>query len=505
MSSEHGGLFGTGERGVFRRTLPPPEQTQERRLTRVLGLWQLTLVGVGAIIGAGIFSLAGAVAKEMAGPAVLVSFLVAGAASLCAAFAYAEFSGMVPRAGSSYTYGSAVLGELVGWVIGWDLLLEYTAIVAAVSIGMSGYVGYLLDTVGVHLPAWMLGAPGTGAGHKVDLIAALICVGVAWLLNRGTRTSARVDVVLTTIKILVVLLVVVVGLMQVRSANLTPFAPFGFGGAFAGAATVFFAVFGYDALSTAAEESVQARRHLPKAMMYSLAISMVLYVLACVVLTGMVHYTQIDPSGGFSAAFRTVGLGGVGAVVAVGAVLGIVTVSFSFMLGASRLWYALSRDGLMPRWFGELHPRRRVPHRATWIIGAASAVLAGVLPVQEAAQLTNIGVLFAFVIVSAAVVVIRYRRPDLPRGFRCPGMPVVPLLGVAFSVWLMSFLTAETWLRLGGWLLLGLVVYVVYGYRNTRRVLPGGSVDLADLSRLAGSDAALQPAPAAVESTTTKD
>ncbi|GAA0516111.1 amino acid/polyamine/organocation transporter (APC superfamily) [Saccharopolyspora erythraea NRRL 2338] len=476
-----GSLFGTGPNGVFRRTVPRPETESERRMVRVLGLPQLTMIGVGAIIGAGIFSLAGAVARDIAGPAVLVSFLIAGAASLCAAFAYAEFAGMVPRAGSSYTYAAAVLGEVVGWIIGWDLLLEYTAIVATVSIGMSGYVGYLLEVVGVDLPLWMQGAPGTGEGHRVDLIAMLICLGVAWLLNRGTRTSARVDVVLTAVKIAVVLLVVVVGLSRVDFGNLEPFAPFGWGGAVTGAATVFFAVFGYDALSTAAEESVDARRLLPKAMVLSLAISMVLYVLACVVLTGMVHYTQVDPDSGFSSAFSSVGLQGVAVVIAVGAVLGIVTVSFSFMMGASRLWYALSRDGLMPKWFGELHPVRRVPHRATWILGVVSAVLAGLLPVEEAAELTNIGVLFAFVLVCAAVVVLRYRRPDLPRGFRCPGMPVVPVLGVLFSAWLMSFLSGETWLRLGMWLVLGLVVYALYGYRNTRRVMPGGSVDLSEL------------------------
>ncbi|KAA5838362.1 amino acid permease [Saccharopolyspora hirsuta] len=476
-----GSLFGTGPNGIFRRTVPKPEEQTDRRMLRVLGLPQLTMIGVGAIIGAGIFSLAGAVARDVAGPAVLVSFLIAGAASLCAAFAYAEFAGMVPRAGSSYTYAAAVLGEVVGWIIGWDLLLEYTAIVATVSIGMSGYAGFLLESVGVELPVWMLGAPGTGEGHRVDLIAMLICLGVAWLLNRGTRTSAKVDVVLTVVKIAVVLLVVVVGLSQVDFGNLTPFAPFGWGGAVTGAATVFFAVFGYDALSTAAEESVEARKLLPKAMLLSLVISMVLYVGACIVLTGMVPYDQVDPDSGFSSAFAGVGMSGVAVVIAVGAVLGIVTVSFSFMMGASRLWYALSRDGLMPKWFGELHPVRRVPHRATWILGIVSAVLAGLLPVQEAAELTNIGVLFAFVLVCAAVVVLRYRRPDLPRGFRCPGMPVVPVLGVLFSAWLMSFLAAETWLRFGGWLLLGLLVYSLYSYRSTRRVMPGGSVDLTSL------------------------
>jgi APA family basic amino acid/polyamine antiporter len=473
---------------MFRRTVPKPETNADTTMARVLGLGQLTMIGVGAIIGAGIFSLAGAVARDVAGPAVLLSFLIAGLASLCAAFAYAEFAGMVPRAGSSYTYAAAVLGEVVGWIIGWDLLLEYTAIVATVSIGMSGYARDLLEVVGLDLPVWMMGAPGTGDRHAVDLIAMVICLGVAWLLNRGTRASARVDVVLTVVKIVVVLIVVVVGLSKVDFGNLTPFAPFGFGGAVTGAATVFFAVFGYDALSTAAEESVEARRSLPKAMMISLAISMVLYVLACVVLTGMVPYTQVDPDAGFSAAFSSVGMRGVATVISVGAILGIVTVCFTFMMGASRLWYALSRDGLMPAWFGELHPVRRVPHRATWILGITSAVLAGLLPVKEAAELTNIGVLLAFVLICAAVAVLRYRRPDLPRAFRCPGMPVVPILGVVFSVWLMSYLSGETWYRLGLWLLLGLCVYGFYGYRNTRKVMPGGSVDLAELTEPGGAE-----------------
>ncbi|WP_228034579.1 amino acid permease [Streptomyces spongiae] len=457
-------------------------------MVRTLGLTQLTMIGIGAIIGAGIFSLAAAVARDVAGPAVLISFLVAGAASLCAAFAYAEFAGMVPKAGSSYTYCAAVLGELVGWIVGWDLLLEYTAIVAVVAIGMSGYLGFLLNSVGLDLPTWALGAPGTGAGHKVDLLAIVICLGVAWLLTRGTRTSARVETVLTIIKIAIVLLVIVVGFTKVNTDNLSPFAPFGLSGAFTGAATVFFAVFGYDALSTAAEESVEARKKLPKAMMISLAVSMGLYVLVCVVLTGLQNYKELNPSSGISSAFASVGLNGFANLIAVGAVIGIVTVTFSFMMGASRLWYALSRDGLMPAWFGAIHPKRRVPHRATWVIGVVSAVLAGVLPINAVAELTNIGVLLAFVVVSAAVLVLRYRKPDLKRGFRCPGMPVVPILGILFSVWLMSFLKWETWFRLGIWLAVGLVIYAAYGYRRTRQVMPGDSVDLDALNEMPDSD-----------------
>ncbi|TSB31555.1 amino acid permease [Streptomyces benahoarensis] len=484
-------LLGRGPQGVFRRTLPS-EQPADKRMVRTLGLTQLTMIGIGAIIGAGIFSLASAVARNVAGPAVLISFLVAGAASLCAAFAYAEFAGMVPKAGSSYTYCAAVLGEIVGWIVGWDLLLEYTAIVAVVAIGMSGYLGFLLDAVGIHLPTWALGAPGTGDGHRVDVLAAAICLAVAWLLTRGTRTSARVETVLTIIKIGIVLLVIVVGFTKINTDNLTPFAPFGISGAFTGAATVFFAVFGYDALSTAAEESVESRKKLPKAMMLSLAISMVLYVLVCIVLTGVQRYTDLNPSSGISSAFAKVGLNGLANVIAVGAVIGIVTVTFSFMMGASRLWYALSRDGLMPAWFGAIHPKRKVPHRATWVIGVVSAVLAGVLPINAVAELTNIGVLLAFVVVSAAVLILRYTKPHLKRGFRCPGMPVVPILGMVFSVWLMSFLEWETWVRLGGWLVVGLVIYAAYGYRRTRRVMPGGSVDLDALDDMSDSD---EPAP----------
>ncbi|HEY3687616.1 MAG TPA: amino acid permease [Streptosporangiaceae bacterium] len=491
-------LFGTGPRGIFRRTLPTAEHEPEHRMVRAIGLGRLTLIGIGAIIGAGIFTLAGSVAHDTAGPAVLVSFLVAGLASVCAAFCYAEFAGFVPRAGSSYTYGASVLGEIVGWIIGWDLLLEYTAIVAVVSIGMSGYVDYLLHSAHINLPLWMQGAPGTGTGHYVDLIAMVICVGVAWLLNQGTKRSTRVDAILTIVKIAVVLLVVIVGLFKVHGSNLTPFAPFGWGGAMTGAATVFFAVFGYDALSTAAEESIEAKRHLPKAMIISLAVSMLLYVLACIVLTGMVNYKDINPTSGFSSAFQSVGLGGIGDIIAIGAVLGIVTVCFSFMMGASRMWYAMSRDGLMPAWFGRLHPRRRVPTRATWVLGGASAVLAGLLPVNDAAELVNIGVLLAFVVVCAAVVVLRYRRPDLPRGFKVPWMPVVPIVGIGFSIWLTTFLTSVTWWRFVIWLVVGLIVYSAYGYRKTRQVMPGGSVSLDDLQRLGqAEEEAEPPAPAA--------
>ncbi|SDY14011.1 basic amino acid/polyamine antiporter, APA family [Amycolatopsis xylanica] len=462
--------------GVFRRK--PIEQIEdssgEGGLTRTLGLWQLTAIGVGGIIGAGIFALAGSVAAgdksagiPGVGPAVLISFLIAGVASAAAAFSYAEFAGLIPKAGSAYTYGYAVLGEIVGWFIGWDLLLEYTAIVAVVAIGISGYFSFLLQQLGLDLPSWMLGAPGTGDGHVVDLFAVILCLLIAYLLNLGIRAAARFETAMVILKVFIVLVVVLVGFFYIKTGNYSPFAPAGFGGAVTGAATVFFAVFGYDAMSTAAEESKDAQRHMPKAILYSLGISMVLYVLACLVLTGMQNYTLIDPKSGFSSAFKSVGLSGLATVIAIGAIVGIMTVLFTFLMGATRVGYAMSRDGLLPKWFGKTHPTRHVPTRFTWILGGAAAVIAGFLPIGEAAELTNIGILLAFVVVCVAVIVLRYKQPDLPRTFKTPGMPVVPLIGIGFSIWLITYLQPETWLRFAVWFVIGLVIYFAYSKRNS--------------------------------------
>ncbi|MFI6355160.1 amino acid permease [Streptomyces sp. NPDC050743] len=454
--------------GILRRK--PIEHIEETevgegtRLDRSLGLWQLTAIGVGGIIGAGIFTLAGTVANGTAGPAVVVSFLIAGVASACAALSYAEFAGLIPKAGSAYTYGYAVLGEFAGWFIGWDLLLEYTAIVAVVAIGISGYFGFLVQEMGAKLPQWMLGAPGTGAGHRVDLFAAILCLLVAWLLNLGMRSAARFETFVVALKVLVVLLVIGVGVFHIDSANYHPFFPFGIGGAVTGAATVFFAVFGYDAMSTAAEESKDAQRHMPRAIIYSLVISMVLYVAACLVLTGMQDYKSIDPESGFSSAFKAVGLDALADVIAVGAIIGILTVMFTFMLGVTRVWFSMSRDGLLPPWFARTHPTRHVPTRVTWIAGVASAAIAGFVPIGSAAELTNIGILLAFVVVCAAVIVLRYRRPELPRTFRTPWMPVVPALGCVFSIWLITFLQWQTWVRFAVWFVIGCVIYFGYSY-----------------------------------------
>lgn len=436
-------------------------------LSRTLGLWQLTAIGVGGIIGAGIFSLAGAVAHQTAGPAVLISFLVAGVASAAAALSYAEFAGMIPKAGSAYTYGYAALGEVVGWFIGWDLLLEYTAIVAVVAIGISGYFGFLVGQLGVDLPAWMLGAPGTGPGHVVDVFAIILCLLTAWILTRGIQSTGRFELLIVALKVLLVVVIVVLGVFHINSANYHPYFPFGFGGVMTGAATVFFAVFGYDAMSTAAEESRDATRHMPKAIIYSLVIAMVLYVLATLVLTGMQNYTQIDPKSGFASAFAAVGLPGVADVIAVGAIVSILTVMLTFMLGVTRVWFSMSRDGLLPKWFARTSPKRHVPTRVTWIVGVGSAILAGVLPINTVAELTNIGILSAFVVVCLAVIVLRYRSPEIPRSFRTPLMPVIPAIGVLFSLWLIISLPWETWVRFAVWLVIGLAIYFGYSRRHS--------------------------------------
>jgi len=458
-------------RGLFRLKPVEPDEPDEpdgdRGLRRTMGLWQLVALSLGGLVGAGVFSLAGVVAHDDAGPGVLLSFLVAIVASGAAALCYAEFAGAVPKAGSAYTYAYAALGEIVGWAIGWDLLLEYTAIVAVVAISVSGYLSYILEHVGIDVPHWALGAPGTGAGHRVDLFAALLCLLLAFVLSRGTRQSARFETVLVAVKIGIVVLVVIAGAFHISAGNYTPFLPYGLGGAFTGAATVFFAVYGYDAMSAAAEESADAKKVLPKAIVVSLCIAAVIYLLVCVVLLGMRDYRHIDVASPFSSALGSVGLGGLGLVVAVGAVFGVTTSAFANMLAVTRVWFSMSRDGLLPGYFARNHPRRRVPTRVIWPVGVASTLIAGFLPIREAAELTNIGILMAFIVVAVAVAVLRRTRPHMPRAFRTPWVPFVPAVGVAFSCWLISNLEWITWARFVGWMLLGMVLYACYGYRRS--------------------------------------
>jgi APA family basic amino acid/polyamine antiporter len=438
-------------------------------LTKSLGLWQLTAIGVGGIIGVGIFSLAGLVAHGDAdnpgvGPAVLIAFLVAGLASAAAALSYAEFAGMIPRAGSAYTYGYVALGEVIGWFIGWDLLLEYIAIVAVVAIGISGYLEAFLDGFGLSLPVSVTASAEEGG--VVNVPAILICLLVTAILSAGTRAFGRFELIAVGIKILLILFIIGLGAFYIDTANYDPFLPAGFGPVLTGAATVFFAVFGYDAMSTAAEEAEDGKRHMPKAIILSLVIAMVLYVLATLVLTGMQDYREIDPTAGFASAFTNAGLPVIASIISVFAVLSILTVMLTFLLGVTRVWFSMSRDGLLPPWFARTD-RHGTPQRVTWIAGIGSAVLAGVFPIRAVADLTNIGILSAFVVVCVAVILFRYTRPDTPRSFRLPLMPVVPAFGVLASLFLIAQLHWETWLRFGVWLVIGLVLYFAYGRRHS--------------------------------------
>ncbi|MCQ1985920.1 amino acid permease [Arthrobacter sp. zg-Y844] len=460
--------------GSVLRRKPIEEIDEEKtgnKLFKSLGLWQLTAIGVGGIIGVGIFTLAGLVANggpdaAPVGPAVLLSFLVAGLASAAAALSYAEFAGLVPRAGSAYTYGYVALGELIGWFIGWDLLLEYTAIVAVVAIGISGYFTEFLAGFGIEMPIWMQGTGDTVEGGLINLPAAVVCLFITWILSRGTKTFGRFELVAVGLKVLLIVFIVGLGFFYINADNYTPFLPSGFGAVFTGAATVFFAVFGYDAMSTAAEEATDGKKHMPKAILLSLAIAMVLYILATLVLTGMQNYRDISPTAGFASAFQSVGLPVIATVISAFAVLSILTVMLTFLLGVTRVWFAMSRDGLLPGWFAGTD-KRGTPQRVTWIAGGTSALLAGFFPIRAVADLTNIGILAAFVVVCVAVIVLRYRQPDAPREFRLPLMPWIPAFGVLASGFLMLQLHWETWLRFGIWLVIGVLVYAFYGYRHS--------------------------------------
>lgn len=467
-----------------------------RDFRRVLGVWQLTAIGIGAIIGVGIFVLAGQQAAINAGPAVTISFIVAGIGSACAALSYAEFSGMIPVTGSAYTYGYAVLGELLAWIIGWDLILEYALIVAVVAIGWSGYVQALLAQLfGVHLPVWLQGAydpANPGSGKVFDVISAGISLVIAWMLTIKTEWGARANTVIVVIKVIGVALVIAVGAFYVDPANWHPFVPavakgadgashFGWGGVLAASSIVFFACFGYDTLTTAAEESRNPQRDLPRAVLLSLAISMALYLAVSLVLTGMVPYPELNSPAPVDAAFKALHLDWVRGIINIAAVAGLTSVLFAFMLGAARIWFALSRDGLLPRWFSRVHPRYGTPYRPTAILGVFSALVAGFLPINEVAELVNIGTLSAFIVICLAVLVLRVRRPDVPRTFRSPALWLVAPVGMLFSLFLIigwpwwegghlaliGGLKSITIWRFVVWLVIGLVLYFSYGIRHS--------------------------------------
>jgi APA family basic amino acid/polyamine antiporter len=465
------------------------EMEGEQRLRRVLGPVQLTSLGIGCIIGAGIFVVTGLVAHNLTGPALILSFVVSGLACVFAALCYAEFASMAPVAGSAYTYAYATLGELFAWIIGWDLVLEYTVASASVANSWSKHFQEFLKSLNLHVPAALANAPfDFGSGHTltgsiVDLPAILIVAVLTALLVAGIRESAGFNAVMVILKVCVVLLVIAVGAFFVDRHNWTPFAPFGYGGIgffghtigggeqkgmLAGAALVFFAYIGFDSVSTHAEEARNPQRDVPIGIIASLAICTVLYVAVTAVLTGMVPYDHININAGVAGAFEQVGLRWAHLIISLGAIAGLTSVILVLMLSQPRVLLAMARDGLLPAsFFGAVHEKFRTPWKCTIATGCIVATLAALLPLTVLTELVNIGTLLAFVIVCAAVLIMRRSHPNAQRPFRCPLVPFVPIVGIVLCLGLMFSLPAQNWLRLAGWLIVGLVIYVTYGRKHS--------------------------------------
>ncbi|SFC80151.1 amino acid/polyamine/organocation transporter, APC superfamily [Massilia yuzhufengensis] len=438
-------------------------------LKKVLGPLDLVLMGIGAIVGTGIFVLTGTGAVT-AGPALTLSFIIAALACGFAALCYAEFASSVPVAGSIYTYSYFTLGEIVAWMIGWDLLLEYGLATSTVAVGWSGYFQSLLKGIGVVLPEALRAAPGAqpGVNTLFNLPAFLIMMVLTWMLSLGVRESARVNNIMVLIKTGVVILFIVVGVNYVKPENWQPFMPFGFGSVMSAAALVFFAFIGFDAVTSAAEEVKNPARDLPIGIIGSLAVCTVLYVIVASIMTGIVpfmNFKGVDHP--VSLALQYAGQDWVAGFVDLAAILGMSTVMLVMAYGQTRILFAMSRDGLLPAKLSEVHPKYGTPYFATWMVGIVFGLIAAVVPLDVLAELVNIGTLAAFSLVSVAVIILRKKRPDLPRAFRCPGVPVIPGLAIIFCLALMSFLSWHTWVAFIVWLLLGLVVYFAYARKRS--------------------------------------
>jgi APA family basic amino acid/polyamine antiporter len=473
------------------------EMSGENRLRRVLGPLQLTGLGVGAIIGAGIFVATGSAAHNVAGPSLMLSYVLAGVTCIFAALCYAEFASMVPVAGSAYTYAYATLGEFFAWIIGWDLVLEYAVGSATVANGWSGYFQSVLAKFDLKFPAALAGPPivyDTATGEFVrtagfiNLPAVLIVAVVTIVLVKGIQESAGFNATMVAIKLAAVFFVILVGAFYVNPDNWTPFAPFGltgvsfFGypllgqvnaggqpvGMIAGAAIIFFAYIGFDSVSTHAEEARNPRRDVPIGIIASLLLCTILYIGVVAVLTGMVPYTEISVDAGVSEAFKHAGLPWAEFIIAAAGVAGITSVLLVMMLSAPRVFLAMARDGMVPKsFFADVHPRFKTPWRSTILIGAFVATMTGFLPIDALLHMTNIGTLFAFLIVCAAVLIMRKTNPDAERPFRAPLYPLVPILGILSCLLLMFSLPVENWYRLLAWMVFGFVLYFAYGHKHS--------------------------------------
>jgi APA family basic amino acid/polyamine antiporter len=444
------------------------EEAAGRSLRRALGPIDLTLLGIGGIIGTGIFVLTGVAARQDAGPAVVASFALAGAVSALAALCYAEFSTMLPISGSAYSYSYATLGELFAWIIGWDLVIEYAVAASTVASGWSGYFGKILGQLGYQLPTALSTGYLAGEGGFLNVPALLIILAVSTLLVVGVRESTHFNSFIVVLKTAVILFVIAAGAGHVQSENWSPFMPFGWNGVVAGAGLVFFAYIGFDGVTTAAEEARNPERDMPIGIIGSLAICTALYIAVAAVITGMVPLDKIDVTAPLAQAFIDVGLNIGASLISAGAIIGLTSVLLVLLYGQSRIFFAMSRDGLLPPLFSRLHPRFRTPHLSTMIVGVLVALVAAVFPLDELARFVSIGTLAAFVMVSVGVIVLRRTAPEMHRPFRCPWVPFLPIVCILACLYLMIGLGLVTWLRLGIWMAIGLLIYFAYGIRHSR-------------------------------------
>ena len=458
------------ERGPFARKPTEAlvrEAGTDDGLKRAVGALDLTALGIGAIIGTGIFVIIGEAIAD-SGPSIVLSFALAGVTCLFSALSYGELASSIPVSGSAYTYGYATLGELVGWIIGWDLILEYGVSVAAVAVGWGGYLQSLLDSLfGISLPDSLAGPPGDGG--TFNLPAVFLVLSVAALLIYGVRESARTNTIMVFVKVGILIFFILVGFSSINGDNFSPWAPNGTQGTVDAAALIFFAYIGFDAVSTTGEEAKDPQRDLPIGILLSLLIATLIYILVAIVTVGLLPSDQLAGSEApLSDAIKEgAGLDWAGDILSFGALVAITSVTLTILYGQTRIFFAMSRDGLIPSIFARLSPRR-TPIFTTAMFGVLIALIAAFVPLAEIAKLVNIGTLFAFVIVNIGVIVLRRTQPDLERGFRVPLVPWFPLIGTALCIYLMSQLEAVTWLRFGGWLLVGVVIYFFYGRTHSR-------------------------------------